>query len=101
MMAMPICESIVCARLLVKIMGATSSTRAKPPHTAQRPMLIGRNSWKSLRAMSALPRAEQAARPEHQDQHQEHVRQDGRDLRDLQLPQRVAEGLRRDVDPRR
>ena len=44
MMAMPICDSIVCDRLLVKIMGAIASTSAKPLHTIQRPMLIGLNS---------------------------------------------------------
>ena len=42
---------------------------------------------------SPLAPAEQAARPKHQHQHQQHIRQDGRDLAQLERPQRVAKGV--------
>ena len=42
--AMPICDSMVCDRLLVKISGATMRTSAKPLHTIHRPMFSGLNS---------------------------------------------------------
>ena len=39
MMAMPIWLSMVCDRLLVNTIGATSSSSAKPPQTIQRATL--------------------------------------------------------------
>ena len=41
MIAIPICDSIVSDRLLVKISGATNRITAYRPQTNQRPMLYG------------------------------------------------------------
>jgi hypothetical protein len=39
MMATPICESMVMDKLLLKILGDNSKTKAKKPQTIQRPTL--------------------------------------------------------------
>src|SRR4051812_49099627 len=111
MIATPICDSIVCDRLLVNTCGAAISTSANALHTTQRPMLIGLNSWTGVGAAcldawiamavsascgmalieSSLPRAQEALGAEHEHQYQEHERQDRRDLADLEFPQRIAE----------
>ena len=44
MMAMPICESMVIAKLLVKSCGATNKSTANMPQINQRPTLMGLNS---------------------------------------------------------
>src|SRR5688572_3962123 len=41
MIAMPICDSIVCARLLVHSSGATANTMANRLHSSQRPTFQG------------------------------------------------------------
>ena len=72
-------------------------TRSRPRPTsradrhrarAARRRRIVRRSRPSLAL--AFPRAEQALRPEDQDQHEQQVRQDRRDLRDRQLQERVV-----------
>src|SRR3989344_169743 len=95
---------MVSARLLRNSMGATMSMTANNVQMMRRPTFQGLNRQcdVALEATvvvvvefmaSVLPRAQQALGAEDQDQHEEQVRQDGRNLGNRELEQGVAEGL--------
>src|SRR6478672_8337153 len=89
---------MLSARLLRKTSGSSASSAANAAQIRRRPRFAGRTAGA---AISALPLSEQALRPEDQDQHQEQIRQDRRDLREAEAQQLVAEGLVGDLHARR
>ena len=106
---MPIWLSIVSATPVEKTSGSDDAARAPPaiqtPSRARPPpaagIAAGRRSRAVSRRRSCLARPEQALRPEDQDQHQQQVGQDRRDLRDRHVPERRQRDVRCDVTPKR
>src|SRR5213079_3421961 len=91
MIAMPICDSIVAARLLVNSSGAHARTAANRPQTTKRPTLRGLKLNRAVAAAwlamawvvigSMVARSEQPPGPEDQHQHEEKIGKDRRHLR--------------------